>query len=141
MKSPIRKTLMNEKNKKIPMGQNLYEIKKKCSVIIFLSINSPSCWHYYILSNSTTWKSLSLWIDLLNYYFILFIEYQFHHSSKVNENKRLDQHMLNSITVAFFNTCNVCNIVNFVALPLMEGNMHVFIICLIDSMILSYHHI
>ena len=42
--------------------------------------------------------------------------------------------MFNSITlnVSFFNMCNACNIINLVALPLMEGSPRVSIICLID---------
>ena len=33
--------------------------KKECSIMIFLSISSPSCRHGYIFSSSTTWRSLS----------------------------------------------------------------------------------
>ena len=42
--------------------------------------------------------------------------------------------MLNSITinVSLFNLYNTCNIINLVALPLMEGSLHVSIIYLID---------
>ena len=42
--------------------------------------------------------------------------------------------MFDSITlnVSLFNLCNACNIINWVALPLMEGSPHVSIICMID---------
>ena len=42
--------------------------------------------------------------------------------------------MFNFITlnVLFFNSCNACNIINLVALPLIEGSPHVYIIFLID---------
>ena len=132
------------------MGQNLDEgKKKKCSVVNFLSISSSSCWHDYILSSSTTWRSLSQHIPMS--FLSIVIDNTFvNRSTKlsldlirriaisslfgVNESKRLGRYMLNSITlnVSFFNLCNVCNIINLVALPLKEGSPYVSIIYLID---------
>ena len=78
--------------------------------------------------------TMSLLINLLNCHLILLLEKKFHHFYGVDECKRLGQYMFDSITldVSYFNKCNTCNIINLVALPLMEGSLHVSIICLID---------
>ena len=44
--------------------------------------------------------------------------------------------ILSPLMYHFLNMCNAYNIINFVALPMMEGGPHVSIICLMD-----YHNI